>query len=31
MERLKSFTASRVRRLLVVEDELAEQLSVKRG
>ena len=29
LERLKSFTAARVRRLLVVEDELAEQLSVK--
>src|SRR6202163_1803307 len=28
LERLKSFTASRVRRLLVIEDDPAEQLSV---
>ena len=30
-DRLKSFTASRVRRLLVVEDDPAEQMSVTRA
>jgi HAMP domain-containing protein/CheY-like chemotaxis protein/signal transduction histidine kinase len=29
LDRLKNFTASRVRRLLVVEDEAAEQLSIR--